>query len=84
MCKQCMDNCGTFWELWFCDKNPNGLIHPPMEHGNIIDDTTTCEDGYCNPRTTAWTHGTPTNKSLRTFELHERCNTCGTIIESLG
>ena len=79
MCKQCLDNMGTYWELWVCDMNPTGSIPEPRPHGN--DDC--CEDNYCNPQTFNWDYK-PSKYQLENFELHERCNTCDTMIESLG
>ena len=45
-------NCGlsaSYFELLYCDKNPNGS-KICENHGNEIDGMTTCEDEYCNPQ----------------------------------
>ncbi len=63
------------WEIWACDKNPEGIIPEPKNHGNEIDGMVTCSDEYCNPRDIAVED--PSDEFIKTHEVHSRCNKCG-------
>jgi len=84
-CRQCDKNVATYWELDYCEKNPEGLISEPTEHGNKINGVITCEDGYCNPRQAIIDDNTLTTKGyIRTHEVHQRCEECDQFMESMG
>lgn len=72
-------NADTYYQLWFCDKNPKGLLNNPKPHGNEIDGVTTCEDDYCRPNTKII--GYPSDYFLNTHECVEKCTECGNIID---
>lgn len=82
-CADCEKIVETYWELWSCDKNPEGLTKPPMPHGNIIDDTITCDDEYCNPTDGEVDKSEITPEYVRTHEVHERCCECDQFMESM-
>ena len=68
-----------YYELWHCDKNPEGRTDIEFtknyDHGNSIDDCTTCEDDYCSPQITViWEK--PTDEFIKTHEIHTRCSKC--------
>jgi hypothetical protein len=67
-------NMPLYWELWFCNKNPEGLRNEPREHGNIIDGTITCSDDYCHPDTA--TEQQITAEQYNKHEYHGRCSKC--------
>ena len=77
-CGDCNKQVETYWELAYCDKNPEGLLTEPMKHGNEIDGTITCEDDYCNPGRQVVEN--PTEEYIKTHEVEERCKECDQYI----
>ena len=85
-------NCGiqqVYFEIWFCDKNPQGLNDLDVDHGNEIEGTITCEDDYCRPDT----RRADEIDEMKTKEESEhfvwehegsfRCSKCHSIIDPL-
>jgi hypothetical protein len=70
-------NADIYYELWFCDKNPEGVCDVKEPHGNEIDGVTTCEDDYCRPDTAVVDD--PTDEYLKTHECVQRCTECDSI-----
>ena len=85
-CPDCKKKVETYWELLFCDKNPEGLSEKLISHGNLIDGMSTCEDEYCNPQDTPVElpdDQTERTEYIRTHEVEERCSTCHGFWESM-
>jgi hypothetical protein len=79
-CAYCEKETETYWELWFCDKNPEGIVTNPEPHGNIVGGMPTCEDDYCNPGT-CLIPNEDVGAIIKTHEVHERCKECDCIID---
>lgn len=93
LCRQCDKKVETYWELLFCDKNPNGVTMGKecKDHGNEIDGTTTCEDDYCHPSeevivklSELTDENTEKIEYIRTHEVNERCGECHQFMECMG
>ena len=75
-------NADVYYEVWFCEKNPDGLLDgAAMPHGNEINGTTTCEDDYCRPDTKAIDD--PSDEYMKTHEGVERCTKCHNMTEGM-
>ena len=70
------DICGIItknqWEIWFCNKNPDGIINP-KNHGN----NDTCDDDYCQPDTIELDINDFRIIQSDIYEVHPRCIRCG-------
>ncbi len=80
-------NAEIYWELWTCDKNPQGRTDIEFmenyDHGNSEDEgMTTCEDYYCNPKYEELQEELIelSPNYLKNHEVHERCRECGKIL----
>jgi len=79
-CGNCDKNQIVYWEIWYCDKNPDGLSSGMGNHGNDIDGTTTCEDNYCRPQTDQVDNDKINEEYVKTHEVHPRCRVCDHLI----
>jgi len=77
-CHECEEIQDTYWELNFCDKNPQGIDVPTIQHGN--DDT--CEDGYCNPESFTVESKHITKQYVKEHAIFERCTQCHQYFDS--
>ena len=68
-------NAQVEYELWICDRNPDGVVPEPYEHGNEYDGEITCDDEYCNPNTIELDF-IPSYKYYLSHECHSRCTKC--------
>ena len=85
-CSDCEKQVETYWELWSCDKNPEGLSDGLKNHGNIIGDMSTCEDDYCKPtdgEVELQTDPKEKEEYIRTHEVNERCSECHQMMECM-
>ncbi len=78
-CHECKEVQETYWELNYCEKNPEG-IDIFTEHGN----DETCEDEYCNPESTAVENKDITIPYIKSHAVHERCVQCHQYFDSAG
>ncbi len=78
-CHECKETQETYWELNFCDKNPQGMDVFTGHHGN----NDTCEDGYCNPESTPVESKDINNAFISNHAVHERCIKCHQYFNSM-
>ncbi len=85
-CPECKKEVETYWELCFCDKNPEGLSENLISHGNIINGMSTCEDDYCSPDDKPVEPDDQKDRAeyIRTHEVVERCGTCHGFWEEMA
>ena len=79
-CHECHEIQETYWELNFCDKNPDGIDIDTPYHGN--DDM--CEDDYCNPDSVPVDDEKITKQYVKEHAVFERCVQCHQYFDSAG
>ena len=82
-CPKCNRIEGTYWEVFKCDKNPDGLIEGLKEHGNIHEGTNCveCTDEYCNPIDEV-VDKPVTREYINIHAVVERCSSCQNYLAS--
>ena len=71
LCDICGRDTPNQWEIWYCDKNPEG-IRNHADHGN----NNTCDDDYCRPDIVELDIDDPRILESDTYEVHPRCAKC--------
>ena len=79
-CHQCEEVQKTYWDLRYCDKNPEGIYENYLDHGN----DNTCDDEYCNPESLEVDDEDLTAEYVREHAVAELCTVCGGYLESTG
>lgn len=86
-CHECQEIQGIYWELNHCEKNPQG-IDLFADHGNGNNnnngDDNTCEDRYCNPKSTVIEEQYITPQYIARHAVYERCVQCHQYLDSAG
>ena len=82
-CPNCDKVQDTYWEVYKCDKNPDGLSEGLEEHGNEDGDPDygECTDEYCNP-TDEEVDKPVTREYIDSHETEEKCGSCHSFLES--
>ena len=78
-CHECIKVQETYWELNYCEKNPQGIDVFTGNHGN----DNTCEDGYCNPESATIESKDITVQYIKEHAVYERCVTCHQYFDSM-
>ena len=84
LCPQCNIVQEAYFEVWCCDKNPNGLTFTNTTHGNEIEGCETCEDDYCRPDAVVPCLPSSRKKAEEFIDSHEgalRCHECDIICD---
>ena len=70
-CENCEAITDSQWEIWYCNRNPEGLT---------THDHTVCDDDYCNPNIEPIDIDDPRILESDTYEVHPRCAKCGYLL----
>ena len=77
-CHECNEVQKSYWELNYCDKNPQGIDPMDWLHGN--DDE--CSDEYCNPDSATVDVSEIDPEYVKGHAVHERCAVCHQYFDS--
>ena len=82
-CICCEDKQKTYWEIYKCDKNPEGHLQTP-EVWNKAHNGDGCSDSYCNPTLeTIGCKKTITVEYVNSHQVDEMCVSCKSPIISM-
>lgn len=79
-CHECKEIQETYWELNFCEKNPEGTDVLVEDHGN----DNTCKDEYCNPESIPVEKESVSESYIKEHAVYERCVKCHQYFDSAG
>lgn len=78
-CHECEEIQQTYWELNYCEKNPEGIDNFLGDHRNDG-----CEDEYCNPKSDPVESDIITTSYIKEHAVFERCVKCHQYFDSEG
>ena len=80
-CPNCDKVQDTYWEVYKCDKNPEGVSETMEEHGNVVNGVVKCSDEYCNPIDEV-VDKPVTHEYINSHTVEEKCSSCHRYLES--
>lgn len=71
-CENCEAITDSQWEIWYCNRNPEGLTTPT--------DHDLCDDDTCSPDIQEIDNDDPRILESDKYEVHPRCAKCGYLL----